>query len=73
MSSSGGPGEEQKEGSVMVEFDDGDRGWISLSSIRLLPPGYQVHCRFLQINGFHFQYKHRVSCLASLPMFCILN
>lgn len=40
----GGPGEEQKEGSVMVEFDDGDRGWISLSSIRLLPPGYQVHC-----------------------------
>ncbi|XP_051530152.1 BAH and coiled-coil domain-containing protein 1-like isoform X2 [Myxocyprinus asiaticus] len=40
----GGPGEEQKEGSVMVEFDDGDRGWISLSSIRLLPPGYQIHC-----------------------------
>ncbi|XP_051958759.1 BAH and coiled-coil domain-containing protein 1 [Xyrauchen texanus] len=37
-------GEEQKEGSVMVEFDDGDRGWISLSSIRLLPPGYQIHC-----------------------------
>ncbi|KAG7491211.1 hypothetical protein MATL_G00000670 [Megalops atlanticus] len=40
----GGPGEEGKEGSVMVEFDDGDRGWISLHSIRLLPPGYQVHC-----------------------------
>ncbi|TRY91480.1 hypothetical protein DNTS_014571 [Danionella cerebrum] len=40
----GGPGEEQKEGSVMVEFDDGDRGWISLSNIRLLPPGYQIRC-----------------------------
>ncbi|XP_016385912.1 BAH and coiled-coil domain-containing protein 1-like [Sinocyclocheilus rhinocerous] len=40
----GGPGEEQKEDSIMVEFDDGDRGWISLSNIRLLPPGYQIHC-----------------------------
>ncbi|XP_057213780.1 BAH and coiled-coil domain-containing protein 1 isoform X2 [Triplophysa rosa] len=40
----GGPGEEQREGSVMVEFDDGDRGWISLQNIRLLPPGYQIHC-----------------------------
>ncbi|XP_059387229.1 BAH and coiled-coil domain-containing protein 1-like isoform X3 [Carassius carassius] len=40
----GGPGEEQKEGNIMVEFDDGDRGWISLSNIRLLPPGYQIHC-----------------------------
>ncbi|XP_073684402.1 BAH and coiled-coil domain-containing protein 1 [Garra rufa] len=40
----GGPGEEQKEGSIMVEFDDGDRGWISLVNIRLLPPGYQIHC-----------------------------
>uniref|UniRef100_A0A673HX14 BAH and coiled-coil domain-containing protein 1-like n=1 Tax=Sinocyclocheilus rhinocerous TaxID=307959 RepID=A0A673HX14_9TELE len=39
-----GPGEEQKEDSIMVEFDDGDRGWISLSNIRLLPPGYQIHC-----------------------------
>ncbi|XP_028989169.1 BAH and coiled-coil domain-containing protein 1 isoform X2 [Betta splendens] len=39
-----GAGEEQKEGSVMVEFDDGDRGRISLGSIRLLPPGYQVCC-----------------------------
>jgi len=47
VSSTGGPGEEQKEGSVMVEFDDGDRGWISLSSIRLLPPGYQIHCMFV--------------------------
>lgn len=27
----------------MVEFDDGDRGWISLRNIRLLPPGYQIH------------------------------
>ncbi|XP_064179531.1 LOW QUALITY PROTEIN: BAH and coiled-coil domain-containing protein 1 [Anguilla rostrata] len=40
----GGPGEQQKEGSVMVEFDDGDRGWISLHNIRLLPPGYQIRC-----------------------------
>ncbi|XP_068610506.1 BAH and coiled-coil domain-containing protein 1 [Brachionichthys hirsutus] len=40
----GGSDEEEKEGSVMVEFDDGDRGRISLSSVRLLPPGYQIHC-----------------------------
>ncbi|XP_070975756.1 BAH and coiled-coil domain-containing protein 1-like isoform X1 [Oncorhynchus clarkii lewisi] len=40
----GGLGEEEKEGSVMVEFDDGDRGRISLPNIRLLPPGYQIHC-----------------------------
>ncbi|XP_049419043.1 BAH and coiled-coil domain-containing protein 1 isoform X1 [Epinephelus fuscoguttatus] len=40
----GGPGEEEKEGSVMVEFDDGDRGRISLANIRLLPPGYQICC-----------------------------
>ncbi|XP_067343685.1 BAH and coiled-coil domain-containing protein 1 isoform X2 [Channa argus] len=40
----GGPGEEDKEGSVMVEFDDGDRGRISLANIRLLPPGYQICC-----------------------------
>lgn len=40
----GGPGEEEKEGSVMVEFDDGDRGRISLVNIRLLPPGYQIRC-----------------------------
>ncbi|XP_059181269.1 BAH and coiled-coil domain-containing protein 1 [Centropristis striata] len=40
----GGPGEEEKEGSVMVEFDDGDRGRISLPNIRLLPPGYQICC-----------------------------
>ncbi|XP_072312360.1 BAH and coiled-coil domain-containing protein 1 [Eucyclogobius newberryi] len=40
----GGPGEDEKEGSVMVEFDDGDRGRISLANIRLLPPGYQIHC-----------------------------
>uniref|UniRef100_H3D5Q5 BAH domain and coiled-coil containing 1 n=1 Tax=Tetraodon nigroviridis TaxID=99883 RepID=H3D5Q5_TETNG len=37
-------GEEEKEDSVMVEFDDGDRGRISLANIRLLPPGYQIHC-----------------------------
>ncbi|XP_026172239.1 BAH and coiled-coil domain-containing protein 1 [Mastacembelus armatus] len=40
----GGPGEEEKAGSVMVEFDDGDRGRISLANIRLLPPGYQICC-----------------------------
>ncbi|XP_023197273.1 BAH and coiled-coil domain-containing protein 1 [Xiphophorus maculatus] len=42
----GGPGEEEKEkeGSMMVEFDDGDRGRISLVNIRLLPPGYQIRC-----------------------------
>lgn len=40
----GGQGEEEKEGSVMVEFDDGDRGRISLVNIRLLPPGYQIRC-----------------------------
>lgn len=39
----GGPGDE-KEGSVMVEFDDGDRGRISLANVRLLPPGYQICC-----------------------------
>ncbi|XP_070982013.1 BAH and coiled-coil domain-containing protein 1-like [Oncorhynchus clarkii lewisi] len=39
----GVPGEEEK-GSVMVEFDDGDRGRISLPNIRLLPNGYQIHC-----------------------------
>ncbi|KAF0025249.1 hypothetical protein F2P81_022130 [Scophthalmus maximus] len=37
-------GEAEKEGSVMVEFDDGDRGRISLANIRLLPPGYQIRC-----------------------------
>ncbi|XP_068439302.1 BAH and coiled-coil domain-containing protein 1 isoform X2 [Clinocottus analis] len=37
-------GEEEKEGSVMVEFDDGDRGRISLANTRLLPPGYQICC-----------------------------
>ena len=36
----------EKEGSVMVEFDDGDRGRISLTNIRLLPPGYQIHCKY---------------------------
>lgn len=40
----GGSGEDEKEGSVMVEFDDGDRGRISLANIRLLPPGYQIRC-----------------------------
>ncbi|MGH0119449.1 UNVERIFIED_CONTAM: hypothetical protein FKN15_024192 [Acipenser sinensis] len=38
----GGPNEEEKEGFVMVEFDDGDSGRISLSNIRLLPPDYQI-------------------------------
>ncbi|XP_017569542.1 BAH and coiled-coil domain-containing protein 1 isoform X2 [Pygocentrus nattereri] len=40
----GGASEEGKPGGVMVEFDDGDRGRISLHNIRLLPPGYQVQC-----------------------------
>lgn len=40
----GGSNDECKPGGVMVEFDDGDRGWISLRNIRLLPPGYQIHC-----------------------------
>lgn len=35
-----------KPGGVMVEFDDGDRGKISLPNIRLLPPGYQIHCEW---------------------------
>lgn len=30
----------------MVEFDDGDRGRISLANIRLLPPGYQICCEY---------------------------
>ncbi|XP_074870416.1 LOW QUALITY PROTEIN: BAH and coiled-coil domain-containing protein 1 [Carettochelys insculpta] len=30
--------------SVVVEFDDGDTGHISLSNIRLLPPDYQIQC-----------------------------
>lgn len=35
----------------MVEFDDGDRGRISLSNIRLLPPGYQIHCGYIFIKS----------------------
>lgn len=40
----------------MVEFDDGDRGKISLHNIRLLPPGYQIHCgcRGLSLATFSF-------------------
>uniref|UniRef100_A0A4W4HIA2 BAH domain-containing protein n=1 Tax=Electrophorus electricus TaxID=8005 RepID=A0A4W4HIA2_ELEEL len=45
----GGTSDEGKPGTVMVEFDDGDRGRISLHNIRLLPPGYQVHCEFLTL------------------------
>lgn len=56
VSYTGGPGEEQKEGCVMVEFDDGDRGWISLPNIRLLPPGYQIYCKFTPIQG---QSRHK--------------
>ncbi|XP_051988990.1 BAH and coiled-coil domain-containing protein 1-like [Xyrauchen texanus] len=40
----GGAGDAGKPGGVMVEFDDGDRGWISLSNIRFLPPNYQIQC-----------------------------
>lgn len=42
---SGGSSEEGKQVGVMVEFDDGDRGKISLPNIRLLPPGYQIQCK----------------------------
>ncbi|XP_056609920.1 BAH and coiled-coil domain-containing protein 1 isoform X2 [Triplophysa dalaica] len=38
----GGTAYDGKPGSVMVEFDDGDRGWISSSHIRYLPPRYQI-------------------------------
>lgn len=44
MCLSGGSSEEGKQVGVMVEFDDGDRGKISLPNIRLLPPGYQIQC-----------------------------
>lgn len=40
----GGASDEGKQGGVMVEFDDGDRGKISLPNIRFLPPGYQIQC-----------------------------
>ncbi|KAM3864444.1 BAH and coiled-coil domain-containing protein 1 [Diretmus argenteus] len=40
----GGLSDDGKHGGVMVEFDDGDRGKISLPNIRLLPPGYQINC-----------------------------
>lgn len=45
MCLSGGSSEEGKQVGVMVEFDDGDRGKISLPNIRLLPPGYQIQCK----------------------------
>ncbi|XP_064423725.1 BAH and coiled-coil domain-containing protein 1 [Latimeria chalumnae] len=36
--------EEDSDNSVMVEFDDGDMGRISVSNIRLLPPNYKIQC-----------------------------
>uniref|UniRef100_A0A8C8RV02 BAH domain and coiled-coil containing 1 n=1 Tax=Pelusios castaneus TaxID=367368 RepID=A0A8C8RV02_9SAUR len=36
--------EEEDPDSVMVEFDDGDTGHISVSNIRLLPPDYKIQC-----------------------------
>lgn len=51
----GGSSDEGKQGGVMVEFDDGDRGKISLPNIRLLPPGYQIHCGcllFVQLSVY---------------------
>uniref|UniRef100_A0A8C4W4E9 BAH domain and coiled-coil containing 1 n=1 Tax=Gopherus evgoodei TaxID=1825980 RepID=A0A8C4W4E9_9SAUR len=44
-----GPSSEEEEeeedlDSVVVEFDDGDTGHISVSNIRLLPPDYQIQC-----------------------------
>uniref|UniRef100_A0A674JQF8 BAH domain and coiled-coil containing 1 n=1 Tax=Terrapene triunguis TaxID=2587831 RepID=A0A674JQF8_9SAUR len=38
------PEEEEDLDSVVVEFDDGDTGHISVSNIRLLPPDYQIQC-----------------------------
>ncbi|XP_067403364.1 BAH and coiled-coil domain-containing protein 1 [Emydura macquarii macquarii] len=36
--------EEEDPDSVMVEFDDGDTGHISVSNIRLLPQDYKIQC-----------------------------
>lgn len=49
LSLAGGSSDEGKQGGVMVEFDDGDRGKISLPNIRLLPPGYQIHCAYFPV------------------------
>lgn len=43
----------------MVEFDDGDRGRISLANIRLLPPGYQIHCEYYFKNTDEKTTKNR--------------
>ncbi|KAL7989568.1 hypothetical protein Chor_012234 [Crotalus horridus] len=36
--------EEEDAESVLVEFDDGDTGHISLSNIRMLPPDFKIQC-----------------------------
>ncbi|XP_027705969.1 LOW QUALITY PROTEIN: BAH and coiled-coil domain-containing protein 1 [Vombatus ursinus] len=36
--------EEEDLDSVVVEFDDGDTGHISISNIRLLPPDFKIQC-----------------------------
>ena len=51
LSLAGASSDEGKQAGVMVEFDDGDRGKISLPNIRLLPPGYQICCRCLLFCG----------------------
>ncbi|KAI7802964.1 putative BAH and coiled-coil domain-containing protein 1-like [Triplophysa rosa] len=53
----GGTAYDGKPGSVMVEFDDGDRGWISSCHIRFLPPGYQIEYAesgTAQVSDGHF-------------------
>ena len=51
----------------MVEFDDGDRGRISLPNIRLLPPGYQIHCECPAPLPPWFIKPHHVSDVSIAP------
>lgn len=43
--------EEEDLDSVVVEFDDGDRGHIAVSNIRLLPPDFKIQCEHLPKGG----------------------
>lgn len=43
--------EEEDLDSVVVEFDDGDRGHIAVSNIRLLPPDFKIQCEHLPDCG----------------------
>lgn len=47
----------------MVEFDDGDRGRISLANIRLLPPGYQIRCEYPSKANNNMKKKHKTQRL----------